>query len=185
MILILWIALGAFLLLVVILYNSLVGKKNRVDQAFGGVDAQLKKRHDLIPNLVAAVKGYMGHEKSTLVEVTELRAKALSASLPPDQKIALEGQLSQALRGLMVSVESYPELKASENFNQLQRALNEVEEQLSAARRSYNAAVTDYNNGIEMFPGSLLAGALGWARKSVFQAEEAERRTPDVGKLLG
>jgi LemA protein len=171
--------LGLFLL-----YNALVSRKNAVEQAFGGIDAQLKKRYDLIPNIVAAVQGYARHEEGVLAQLTALRSKAVSGGLSSDERVGLENQISKALRGVMVSVENYPQLRASENFMQLQRSLNEVEEQLSAARRAFNAAVTDYNNACEMLPTNLMAGMMGYSRKAVFEAGEAERRNVDVGALL-
>jgi len=166
------------------LYNSLIGKKNQVENAMGGIDVQLKKRHDLIPNLVATVQQYMEHERSLLEKITELRTRALSGSVPEGERLQIETALSGALRSLMVSVENYPNLKANENFLHLQASLNEIEEQISAARRTYNASVTDFNNAIEMFPSNLVAGMMGLSRRMVFLAEESERQTPDVGQLF-
>ena len=156
-----WIAVGiaAFVLIAVaLMYNGLVAKKNRVENAFAGIDVQLKKRYDLIPSLVATVKGYAQHEKSLLDEVTKLRARAMSGNLPTDQTVRVNNLISKALLGITAVVENYPELKANQNFLQLQRALNEIEEQLSAARRFYNTAVTDHNNAVEMFPTNIIAG---------------------------
>ena len=174
-----WIAIAAGAVSVIILfllYNSLVGRKNQVENAFGGIDAQLKKRYDLIPNIIAAVKGYMEHEKGTLLQLTELRTKAMAPGLGSDEKVDVDNQISKALRGVMVSVENYPQLKAADTFVQLQRSLNEVEEQLSAARRFYNSAVTEYNNGVEMMPTNIIARIMGYQRKKVFEAAEAERQ---------
>lgn len=182
-----WIAIAAGAVSVIILfvlYNSLVGRKNQVENAFGGIDAQLKKRYDLIPNIIAAVKGYMEHEKGTLLQLTELRTKAMAPGLGSDEKVDVDNQISKALRGVMVSVENYPQLKAADTFVQLQRSLNEVEEQLSAARRFYNSAVTEYNNGVEMMPTNILARIMGYQRKKVFEAAEAERQNIDVGQML-
>ena len=117
-------------LFVVLMYNSLIDKKNQVENAFGGMDVQLKKRYDLIPNLISSVKTYMKHESDTLTEITELRTKALSGGLSNDDKVDLDNKITSKLGGIMVAVENYPDLKASENFNQLQRSLNEVEEQI-------------------------------------------------------
>jgi LemA protein len=180
---------GIVVLLVVILvpiliYNSLVRKKNQVENAFAGIDAMLKKRYDLIPNLVAAVKQYMVHEAGTLTEITNLRAKATSGTLSTDETVDLNNRLGKALGGIMVAVENYPDLKASENFQQLQRSLNEVEEQLSAARRSFNASVTDLNNAVEMFPSNIVAGIMGFKVQKLFEAVEIERQTPDVAQLF-
>lgn len=173
------------LLIVVGIYNGLVGKKNQVENAFAGMDAMLKKRYDLIPNLVATVKQYAAHEEGTLTKVTELRAKAVSGGLSADERIDLDNQISKAVGGIMVAVENYPDLKANENFLQLQRSLNEVEEQISASRRSYNASVTSYNDAIEMFPSNIMANMMNYKRKAVFEIPESERANVDVGKLFG
>ena len=180
---ILWIGIGLAVVFA-IMYNSLINKKNQVENAFGGMDAQLKKRYDLIPNLVKSVKGYMEHEAKTLTEITTLRTKALSDNVSDDDKVALDNALTSKLGGIMVAVENYPDLKASENFNQLQRSLNEVEEQISASRRAYNATITSYNNSVEMFPTNLLAGMLNMQRKNVFEIPETQRENVDVGDLL-
>jgi LemA protein len=166
------------------MYNSLVGKKNAVEQAFGSIDVMCKKRYDLIPNLVASVKQYAAHEAGTLEKVTELRNRAASGKLSADETVQLNNQLTHALGRLMVTVEAYPQLKANENFIQLQRALNETEEQLSAARRAFNAAVTDFNNAVEMFPTNLMAGMMNYKRRALFEAAEAERQNVNVSALF-
>jgi len=166
-------------------YNSLVGKKNQVENAFASIDTILKKRYDLIPNLVATVKQYMQHEAGVLTQVTELRAKAMSGGVSSNEAVDLNNQIGKAIGGIMVAVERYPDLKASENFQQLQRTLNEVEEQLSAARRAFNASVTDYNNAVEMFPTNIMAGMMGYERRKLFEVAESERQTPDVKNLFG
>ena len=171
-------------LIIVLMYNSLVDKKNQVENAFGGMDVQLKKRYDLIPNLISSVKTYMKHESDTLTEITELRAKAISGGLSNDDKVDLDNKITSKLGGIMVAVENYPDLKASDNFIQLQRSLNEVEEQISASRRSYNASVTDLNNGIEKFPSNIVAGMMSLARKEVFEIPETQRKNIDVGNLF-
>ena len=171
-------------LIAIVLYNGLIRKKNEVDNAFGGIDVQLKKRYDLIPNLVATVQQYATHEKRLLQKVTELRAQALSDKLSNNEKVVLDNQMSGALRNLMVSVENYPDLKANENFLNLQRNLNEVESQISAARRAYNAAVTSFNNGIETFPGNIMAGMMGLNRKQVFETLKTERENVIVKNLF-
>jgi LemA protein len=175
-----------FILIVIpfILYNTLVGKKNQVENVFGSIDAMLKKRYDLIPNLVAAVQQYMKHERGTLTEITELRTKAVTGGLTSDQKIEIDNKIGKMLSGIMVQVENYPNLKASENFLQLQGSMNEVEEQISAARRAYNAAVMDYNNAVEMFPTNIIAGMIGYKRKIMFEISEAERKNVDVKQLF-
>ena len=166
------------------MYNGLVRKKNQVENVFASMDAMLKKRTDLIPNLVSAVQQYMQHERETLNELTEMRAKAVSGQLSADEKIGLQHQVSRALGGIMVAVENYPDLKADQNFIQLQSSLNEVEEQISAARRAYNAAVTSYNNAIEMLPTNILASMMSYQRKNVFEISEAERKNVDVKGLF-
>ena len=162
------------------MYNSLIAKKNQVENVFASLDALLKKRYDLIPNLVATVKGYMIHERELLIKVTELRAGTLSDVLSPDEKIGLDNQLTAALHRIFALSENYPELKASANFLQLQAALNEVEEQISAARRAYNAAVTDYNNAIEMFPSSVVAGWMRLQPRRWFEIAASERQNVDM-----
>ena len=167
-----------------LMYNGLVRKKNQVENVFASMDAMLKKRTDLIPNLVSTVQQYMQHERETLNELTEMRAKAVSGQLSADDKIALQNQFSKALGGIMVAVENYPDLKADQNFIHLQSSLNEVEEQISAARRAYNAAVTSYNNAIEMLPTNILASMMSYKRKNVFEISEAERKNVDVKGLF-
>lgn len=167
------------------MYNSLVGKKNAVENAFGSIDVMCKKRYDLIPNLVASVKQYAAHESGTLEKVTALRNQASAGNLSLDETVHLNNLLTHALGKLMVTVEAYPELKANENFLQLQRALNETEEQLSASRRAFNAAVTDFNNAVEMFPTNLIAGMMRYTRRQLFEAVEQERKNVDVGQLFG
>lgn len=171
--------------ILVITYNNLISARNSVEQAFGSIDAMLKKRYDLIPNLVETVKVYMKHEKDILNQVTELRTKALSPTISTDQKVSLENQLSGMMRNVMVSVESYPDLKASEQFTLLQRSWNETEEQISAARRAYNSSVTQYNNAVEKFPSNLLANMFNHKRKLVFEIPEAERQNVSAKAMFG
>ncbi|MDH4225536.1 MAG: LemA family protein [Deltaproteobacteria bacterium] len=165
-------------------YNKLVSLKNMALSAFSSMDVMLKKRYDLIPNLISAVQAYMKHERGTLSELTELRTKAMSASITPEEKMAVEGQISHALKGLMVQVEAYPDLKASNNFVQLQGSLNVVEEDISASRRNYNASVVDYNNGLEQFPSNLFAGLMRLKPMKMFEITEAERQNVDVKSLF-
>ncbi len=171
-----WIyAVIAFVIIVfIILYNGLVNKKNQSDNAFAGIDVLLKKRYDLIPNLVAAVKTYMKHEQGVLSEITALRTRAMSGQLTTDERVLVDNKISGAIKGMMVAVENYPELKANENFLQLQAALNEVEEQISAARRAYNSAVTDYNNALEMIPTNILAALMRYKKKTLFEIAAGE-----------
>jgi LemA protein len=166
------------------MYNGLIGKKNGVENAFASIDTILKKRYDLIPNLIATVKQYMEHERGVLENITALRAKAMSGNVSSDEAITLNNELNKAMGGIMVAVESYPDLKANENFKDLQRSLNEVEEQLSAARRAFNAAVTDFNNAVEMFPTNIMAGIMSYKRRQLFEIPEVERENPDVKSLF-
>ena len=166
------------------MYNSLIFKKNQVSNAFASVDVLLKKRYDLIPNLVSTVQTYMQYEKNLLTEITSLRAKAVSGQVSDEEKVDIDNKISKAIRGIMVAVENYPDLKANQSFLQLQQTLNEVEEQISAARRAFNAAVVDYNNAVEMFPSSIAASMMGYTVKKVFEAGEEERAKPDVKELF-
>ena len=182
------IVLGVFFVIMLVIpiamYNSLVGKRNQVRNIFGTMDAMLKKRWDLIPNLVSTVKGYAEHERGLFEAVTEARAKAQSGQLNENQKIGLENSFMQLLGVVRATVENYPDLKASNNFMHLQRTLNELEEQISAARRAYNASVTDYNNAVQMFPTNIIAGMFNFQLKELFQIEATERESPEVQKLL-
>lgn len=167
------------LLFVVGIYNGLVTRRNQVENAFAGIDVQLKKRYDLIPNLVEAVKGYMQHEKDVLARVIELRNKSYS-TLTDEEKNDLDNGMQTIANGLRVTVEKYPDLKASENVMMLQRSLNETEEQLAAARRSYNAAVLEYNNSLQTFPSNIFANMFGFTRRNFFEAKAEERDNVNV-----
>ena len=170
--------------ILVLMYNSLIGKKNEVENIFAGIDAVLKKRYDLIPNLVSSVSKYMEHEKGLLEKVTELRAQATKPNISDGKKIALDKEITSALGSIMIAVEDYPELKANENVMHLQHTLNEVEAQISAARRAYNQAVTDYNNAIEMIPTNIMASFMRLTRKQVFEITEGERENVNVKELF-
>lgn len=167
------------LLFVVALYNRLIRARNAVENAFASVDVQLKQRRDLIPTLVDSMRAYMTHERGTLDELTTLRERA-AGSPNAETRVALDQQMAGLMRGLMVRAEAYPELKASDTVTLLQRSLNEVEAQIAAARRTYNAAVTSFNTAIELFPANLLAGVLGFARRPLFEAAADDRATPAV-----
>ncbi|MBL7872526.1 MAG: LemA family protein [Cyclobacteriaceae bacterium] len=169
------IGFGVLAILAMLIYNNLVVARNQVEQAFGSIDVMLKKRYDLIPNLVETVKAYMKHEKETLVQVTELRNK-VSENAPSEEKIEIDNKLTGLMRSLMVAVENYPDLKANDQFTGLQRSWNEAEEQISAARRAYNSSVTQYNNAIEKFPSSIFASLFNHTRKVIFEIPQAERQ---------
>ncbi len=156
-----------FVLWAIGVYNSLVSMRQRVNQAFADVDVQLRQRHDLIPNLVEAVKGYAAHERNTLEEVVKARNAAMAAQAP-EQRAEAENVLSGALRQLFALSERYPDLKASANFQQLQAQLSDLEAKIAAARRFFNNSVQEYNTGIQRFPAALFASSFGFAPKNFF-----------------
>jgi len=171
------------LMMIAGIYNTFVKANNMVINANAGIDTYLKKRFDLIPNLIAAVKKYTNHEASTLEKVTALRSK-MSDATTISEKAALDSQVTGMLKGFMVNVEAYPDLKASEQFTRLQASMNEVEEQLSAARRAYNAAVNAYNNIIQTFPNVMFANMFGYVKKDSFEVNEIERENINAEDLL-
>ena len=158
----------------VTIYNRLVALRQAYKNAYADIDVQLKQRHDLVPNLVETVKGYAAHESGVLEKVTEARASAMRATSVPDRGKA-EGMLTAALGQLFAVAESYPQLKANENFRQLQSELEELENKIAAARRFFNNAVAEYNTHIEQFPAVLLAGPLGFSHTEMFALEGAEK----------
>jgi LemA protein len=160
------------------IYNNLVKLRNNRENAFANIDVQLKQRHDLIPQLVATVKGYATHEKEVLMRVTEARTAAMGARTVND-KIAAENTLSTALSGLRVSLEAYPELKANQNFLQLQGEISDVENKLAATRRFFNSTTRELNNAVQTFPSNLLAGMFGFRREPMFEIPQADRATLD------
>lgn len=160
-------------------YNGLVTLRQAVRNAFAQIDVQLRRRHDLIPNLVNTVKGYATHEKSTLEAVIAARAKATSVTLPAD-RIKAEGELSSALARLLAVSEAYPDLKANQNFLQLQGELTSTEERVALSRQSYNDSVTRYNTRIQVFPTVLIAGLFGFREEPLFEAPPEAREVPKV-----
>src|SRR4051794_31007872 len=167
------------------IYNGLVQKRLRIDEAFAQIEVQLKRRHDLIPNLVNAVKGYMGFEQKVLTDVTNARAAAVAAGAQgPAQQAAAENALTGTLRSLFAVVENYPELKANENVLELQEQLTTTENQISFSRQHYNATVLDYNTSIATFPSVLLAGMFGFAKRDFFDAEPEAANVPNVDLSL-
>ncbi len=162
------------------MYNGLVQLKVRADNAWSDIDVQLKRRHDLVPNLVETVKGYATHEKTTFEDVARFRSAAMAATSAPDRAQA-EGQLTQALRGLLAVAEAYPELKANTQFQALQQSLSELEEALQNSRRYYNAVVRDLNTRIQSFPTNLIAGTFNFQQRQFFEiSEPADRAVPNV-----
>jgi LemA protein len=168
------VVIGIIALWLISLYNRLVSLRNRRQNAFADIDVQLRQRHDLIPQLVETVKGYAGHEKEVLMRITEARSAAMSAKTI-DDKIVAEQQLSSALQGLKVQVEAYPDLKANQNFLQLQEELSDIENKLAASRRFFNGATTEYNVAVETFPSNLIANNFGFKREVMFEIA-ADRR---------
>lgn len=161
------------------LYNGLISLKNIVEEAWSGIEVQLKRRYDLIPNLVETVKGYAKHEKGTFEKVAELRTAAMGNNSVAKQG-EIENQLSQTLKSIFAVAESYPELKANENFLDLQKQLSEIEDSLQNARRYYNGTVRDFNTKIQIFPNSLIANLLGFKARDFFEANEEEKKNVKV-----
>lgn len=173
------IIIGVIVLVFIWAYNSLIAKKNEIKNTYGSIDAVLKKRYDLIPNLIAAVQEYMDYEKSTLTQITELRTQAINAE-EVTEKFALNDKISDKIQSIMVSVEDYPELQSSQNMLQLQQALAETEGQISAARRTYNQAVTNYNNACEQIPTNFIASFLRYELEDVLETPEIEKANINV-----
>jgi LemA protein len=172
-----WIILGILVVIAFLLaaiYNSLVQLRVRCDSAWSDIDVQLKRRHDLIPNLVETVKGYAAHEKGTFENIAKFRSMAMQATSPAD-KAAAENQLTGALKSLFAVAENYPELKASEEFTQLQGQLTQTEDTIQNARRYYNAVVRDLNTKIQTFPTNILAGMFGFQQRQFFEAAAGDR----------
>lgn len=174
------IVIGVVVLFVISMYNSLIQLRNRVKNAWSQIDVQLKRRHDLIPNLIETVKGYMKHEREIMENITKYRSQAMDASTV-GEKAQAEGLLSGALGQLRVQVENYPDLKANQNFLALQEELTSTENKISFARQSYNDQVLFYNNKIQMFPSNIIAGIFKFMQEEFFQVEdEKERAVPKV-----
>jgi LemA protein len=164
-------------LIYVLIRNSMVASRNRVDEAWSGIDVQLKRRHDLVPNLVETVKGYATHEQAVFTKTTEARAEAMKAGTVEATQQA-EAKLSGALADLRAVAENYPDLRATENFQQLQRNLNEIEDEIQAARRIYNSNVQAYNTKIQIFPNSIIANQGGFTAREFFEIDNDEEREP-------
>jgi LemA protein len=184
-IIILLVVVAVIVAVVVGIYNGLIGRRNRIDEALAQIQVQLKRRHDLIPNLVNAVKGYMQFEQKVLTDVTNARAAAVTAGA---QGVAAQAQaenmLTSTLRSLFAVVENYPELKANQNVLALQEEITTTENQISFSRQHYNASVLDYNNSIQVFPNVLLAGVFGFAKREFFEAEPEAANVPTVDLSL-
>jgi LemA protein len=184
---IIWVILGVIILIALVLifvYNSLIRLRNRVEEAWSDIDVQLKRRHDLIPNLIETVKGYAKHEKETFENVTEARSQAMQAresSGDTGQQAQAENMLTDTLKSLFAVAENYPDLKASQNFQELQRELSDTENKIQAARRFYNNNVMRYRTKIQSFPTNILAKMLNFSSKQYFELEEeSEKENPEV-----
>lgn len=161
----------------ILIRNSMIGSRNRVDESWSGIDVQLKRRRDLVPNLVETVKGYATHEQAVFTKTTEARAEAMKAQSVEATQEA-EAKLSGALTDLRAVAENYPDLRATENFQQLQRDLNEIEDEIQASRRIYNSNVQAYNTKIQIFPNSVVANSGGFTAREFFEIENAAEREP-------
>ena len=178
---VLLIVVVVIILALVGLYNKLVSLRVRSQNAWSDIDVQLKRRADLVPNLVNTVKGYAAHERETLDAVTQARTRAVAAqSAGPAERAVAEGQLSNALRGLNVAVEAYPQLQASGGFRDLQQQLAQIEDAIQNSRRYYNAVVRDFNTAVSTFPSNMFASSMGYKELEFFQAAEGEREVPKV-----
>ena len=164
-------------LIYILIRNSMIGSRNRVDESWSGIDVQLKRRHDLVPNLVETVKGYATHERETFEKVTQARANAMQAT-GPAQASQAEGLLNAALTDLRAVAEQYPDLRATENFQQLSRNLSEIEDEIQASRRIYNSNVQSYNTKIQIFPNSIVASSGGFTAREFFEITNAAEREP-------
>ncbi len=180
---ILWVIIIILVIIAIVtivhMYNNLVGLRNRVQNSYAQIDVQLKRRNDLIPNLVETVKGYAGHEKGVLEEVTKARTGVMNATTVEEASVA-DNQLTGALKTLFAVAENYPDLKANSNFQQLQTELSDTEDKISYTRQFYNDVVLKYNNACQMFPTSIIAKLFGFKEETFFQTPESERAVPEV-----
>ena len=183
---VLLVVVGVIALFVIGIYNGLIGRRNRIDEALAQIQVQLKRRHDLIPNLVNAVKGYMDFEQKVLTDVTNARAQAVTAGAQGRRgsRPQAENALTGTLRSLFAVVENYPDLKANQNVLSLQEELTTTENQISFSRQHYNASVLEYNNAIQVFPTVLLAGMFGFTKREFFEAEPEAANVPNVDLSL-
>jgi LemA protein len=170
-----------FFVILILMYNALIFKKNQIENMEGNINVILKKRYDLIPNFVRTLERYMQHEKEVFEKITELRTKAKNEK-DFDNKIDIENELAPLMSKLFVNVENYPQLKADKNFIQFEKTLKDIEDELSAARRAYNQAITDYNNTLEMFPTNIMASFMHLKTKKTFDIPEQQKRNIEVFK---
>jgi LemA protein len=174
----------ALVIAIMWMYNTLIARKNDVMKSFSYIDVLLKKRYDLVPNLVETVTEYMNFEKSLLTDVTALRAKAMSSGITDSERVTYENQLTQKLGSIMVAAENYPELKASQGFMNLQSTWKDLEDQIAVSRQSYNASVTNYNNAVEMFPTNLVATMINFTTKPLLETVAPEKENIRAKELF-
>lgn len=175
--------LAVIIIIAIVINNQIIAKKNQVTQAFGSIEIYLKKRFDLIPNLITILNKYLAHEKEILLKVTELRSKADNAK-NPQEKIEASNELTNVMSGLNINVENYPDLKADKQFLNLQFELTDIEDQISAARRAYNATVTSYNDKIQMFPASIIASIRKDKTDTLLEIPKTEQKEININQLL-
>lgn len=182
----LWIGIGVVVLLLImmmVVYNRLVALRNNRENAFANIDVQLKQRHDLIPQLVATVKGYAKQEESVLTQVTQARARAMSAGTV-NEKIAAEAALAGAMSSFSMQMEAYPDLKSNQNFMQLQSEMSDIENKLSAVRRFFNSATKELNNGVQKFPNNIIAGMFKFSQEPYFDLGVVQREELDKAPVV-
>ena len=173
---------GVPILFLVLTFNTLVALRNHIRDAWANIDTELKRRHDLIPNLVATVKGYAAHEKEIFERITALRSQCVAGLDDSEQTASQENELAQAVKQMLALVENYPELKADQHFLALQQQLTQTEDRIQAARRFFNGNIRDYRNKCEAFPSNIIAGLFGFESKDYFQITSADRTVPDVAE---
>ena len=178
----LMIGAGLPIVFVILTFNTLVALRNHIRDAWANIDTELKRRHDLVPNLVATVKGYAAHEKEIFERITALRSRCMTGLEDPGQTASQENELAQAVKQMLALVENYPKLKADQHFLALQQQLTQTEDRIQAARRFFNGNVRDYRNKCETFPSNLVAGLFGFETKDYFQVTSADRDVPDVAE---
>jgi LemA protein len=177
---VLFVVLGVVIMWVIIVFNQFVSFRNRAKNAYSNIDVMLKKRYDLVPQLVEIVKGFMNHEQGVLSKITQIRSQLSSTKLSENEQISMNNELTDHIGKVLVAIENYPDLKASAQFLHLQKALTEIEEQLSASRRSYNMTVTQYNTLCEKFPSNFIGKLGGFSPKILFKATVQEQKVPQV-----
>jgi LemA protein len=165
-------------------YNNLVSKRNQVDNAYGALDAMLKKRYDLLPNLISVVKIYMDHERTTLMDIATLSEKRDVDKINPEEKHDIDSKVGSTMNNILQQTSKYPGLKSDSQFSRLQASWNEAEEQIAAARRAYNSAVTEYNNAYEGFPGNMFAKNMNFAHKAVLETAEEEKQNISADSIF-